>query len=800
MEFDGTLDLAVGFSARSKTWKNKKWKWSSLVKKLLKENKTTETFKEYQGANKTDRNKIKDVGGYVGGYVKNGRRKAENIVYRQLLTLDLDFAHLEIWSDFCLLFGNAAVIHATHSHSKKTPKYRLILPLNREASPDEYIAVGRYIAGELGIDYFDDTGFQPDRLMFWPSNPKDVKYYAEFQDGPWVDVEEVLQTYPDWTDSSLWPTSSGHSAKMQSLVKKQENPKDKKGVVGSFCRTYSIEDGITEFLEDVYTPTDEGRYTYTLGSTASGLVVYNGLFAYSHHGTDPCSGKLSNIFDLVRLHKFGHLDEGLNPNVVKSKSYKAMSALVLTDKKTKATIAQETIQGAIYDFAEDEADDFIYAESDEEVEETDLTWAEELEIDARGKYLSSANNLNIIFSNDPKLSNLFKFNKFDNKRYIFDSVPWRKIEKPEPIRNVDYSGIRNYIESVYAIVGNSKIDDALALQFEKQSFHPVKDYLGSLKWDKTKRINNVLKDYFGAVDNVYTEEAIRKTLVGAVARIYNPGIKFDLVLTIVGGQGTGKSTFVNKLGSGFSSDSFNTVHGKDSFEQLGGAWLIEMAELSGLRKAEVEAIKHFISKQEDTYRPAYARTVETFKRQCVFIGTTNNSDFLTDPSGNRRFMPIDINELRITKSIFKIEQKEIDQIWAEAIQLYKKGEKLYLSNAAEKIARVEQRGHSRTDERTGLVEQYLATLLPVDWEEKDLFARQQYLEDPLSPVGKYEREAVCVAELWCECLGKSKTEMSKYNTRDLNDIMKSLPGWHKAKSVKNFKYYGKQRYYSRSIF
>jgi len=801
MKYDGSIDLAIGMSAKSKIWKNKKWQWSELVTKLKEENKTNETFKEFISSTKDEQSKIKDVGGYVGGYLRNGRRKPENIVHRQIMTLDIDFAHPDFWDDFCMQFSNAALLHATHKHSETSPRYRLIMPLSREATPDEYVAVSRQIAGLMNIDIFDNTTFETNRLMFWPSNPKDVDYYCQSQDGPWVDVDEVLNTYADWTDSSLWPTADRKFEEVKSLSKKQEDPELKRGLIGAFCRSYAITEAIETFLKDVYVPTTDGRYTYLKGTAASGLITYDDKFAYSHHGTDPCGGKLCNAFDLVRIHKFGHLDaDNPNPNqITKLKSFKSMEDFASSNSKVKKTIASETINEAKYDFAEN-------PEDNTEPKEQDLTWAEQLEVDGKGNYLSNAQNLNTIFASDENLKGLFKQNDFDGKRYIFDTVPWRRVEKPEPVKNVDYSGVRNYIETIYKISGTLKIDDSLALEFNKHCFHPVKEYLTALEWDGIERADTLLIKYFGAKDNIYTREAIRKMLVGSVARIFNPGIKFDLVLTLVGQmQGTGKSSFFRALGREWFSDSFAGVNGKEAYEQLQGAWILEMAELKGLRKAEVEAVKHFISKQEDTFRPAYARVPETFLRQCVFVATTNEQEFLRDPSGNRRFMPVDVHDIKLTQNQdlrdFIDSPEVIAQIWAEAVTLYKAGETLFLSEEAEALASHEQKKHSETDERRGLIDDYINTLLPSKWNQMDIYERRTFLEDPLSDKGEanIERDHVCVAEVWCECLGKNKEDMDRYKTREINDILRSLDGWEQSKSTKNFGMYGKQKYYSRRL-
>lgn len=781
MKYDINLNIATGYSCGAKVWRNKKTKWSDLVVKLVTPKHTSETLKEFTNLSKTDQLSIKDVGGYVGGYLSNGRRSPQNVVNRQLITLDIDDAHLNFWDDFLMCYDCAALCHGTHKHSDATPRYRLIIPLDREVAPDEYVAISRQVAGMLGIEMFDNTTFETNRLMFWPSTPKDQTYYSVYQDGPFLNADEVLDTYLDWRDSSLWPTSKATFENVDSSVKKQEDPTTKNGIVGAFCRAYSITEVIDELLTDEYVEAMNGRYTYLKGSAAAGLVIYGDKFAYSHHGTDPTGGQLCNAFDLFRVHKFGHLDEGATGK--KKPSFKAMEDFIKKDPRTKGTIAKETIQGAKYAFSEP---------TDEEI---DLEWAKGLEVDGRGQYLSTASNLNLIFENDPVLKKVFKYNHFDNKQYVFRSLPWRKISKPDTLRDVDLAGIRNYLESTYKISSVQKVKDALTLTFEQHSYHPIKEYFESLAWDGQKRIENILPDFFGVVNNTYTIEAIKKTLVGAVARILDPGCKFDLVLTLVGKQGDGKSTFVRILGKDWSSDSFNTVHGREAFEQLQGAWLMEVAELAGLRKSDIESVKHYFSKQDDTLRVAFGETVQTYLRQNIFIATTNKDDFLQDSTGNRRFLPIDTDRSKACKNIFTELAPIVDQIWAEALGLYNNGETLYLSKEAEIIARREQSNHSQTDERRGVIEGFLEMGLPDDWNQRDVDARFLYYQNPNG--GMIQRDTVCVAQIWCECLGKPKEDMSRYNTREINDIMRSLDGWEAQKSPKNFKLYGKQKYYKR---
>lgn len=778
MKYDGFLDIAVGSNISITRWSNKKIKWSELVEKLNSTIKTQETYAEYLSFDKTKQSAIKDVGGYVGGFLINGLRTTQSILHRQLITLDLDTAYSDLWEDFILQFANAAVLHGTHKYSVNSPRYRLIMPLSREVSPEEYEAIARKIAGTIGLQYFDNTTFQVNRVMFWPSTPKDIEYYIKVQDGEWLDADAILATYDDWKNILEWPTVSNFQTKLTEALSRQEDPEIKDGIIGAFCRAYSIQEAINTFIPDIYVPVTDNRYSFTHGSTSGGLVIYENKFAYSHHSTDPASGRLCNAFDLVRIHKFGHLDITNKATKDSSKrSFKKMENLVINDVNVKKQIISENTGKPT----------------------SNNDWIEKLELEKSGKYTNSASNINLIIQNDEYLKNIFSYNVFDRKKYINKSVPWREVPYREPVREVDYAGLRNYIEVVYNIVSSPKIEDALQLEFERNAFHPVQEYLESLEWDNTPRIETVFQNYFGAEDSLYVREAASIMFSAAVARVYEPGIKFDLVITIVGPQGTGKSTFFKKLGRNWFSDTFTTFQGIKAFEQIQGVWILEMGELSGLKKADIEAVKSFISKSEDMYRPAYGRVVEVYPRQCIFVGTTNEPDFLLDPTGNRRFLPIDSNPYKVTKSVFDDLDSDIDQLWAEAFRIYKSGKPLFMSRDADFLAKIEQDRHSEVDERRGLIMHYLETKLPDNWDSMDIYDRRDFLAGNLSVKGTNTRDYVCIAEIWCECLGKDKTDMSRYNTRDINAIMKSLKNWEKINTTKTFPIYGVQKYYSRKL-
>jgi len=796
LKYNGSFDIATGRSRKETHWRNKEYQWSELLTRISVTHRTAEKYSEYMGAKKTRQDEIKDVGGYVGGYVNNGRRKAENIVHRQLLTLDIDFPTSDVWEDFKLLYGNAAAIYSTHKHHPESPRLRLILPLDRPVTTDEYTAIARRIAGDIDINAFDDTTYEPSRLMYWPSTAKDAEYVFQYQDGPWLSADAVLGTYKDWTNASEWPVSDRAGEVIHRDIKKQGDPQEKTGIVGTFCREYDIHEAIEAFLSDVYEPTDvNDRYTYIGGSTGAGLVVYDCKYAYSHHGTDPASGKLCNSFDLVRLHLYGLQDEDARPGTASNHlpSFNSMVDHASKDGRVRRRIGVERLETIKDEFTQH------YEEGEEAEVNTD--WLELLEADKKGNYKNTIDNVLVVLENDPALKGKLALNIFEHREISKGNLPWRKLTKDtRNLTDRDDAGLRHYLEKAYNLSGVQRVKDALDLSISKNAFHPVKDYLNSLVWDKTPRVETLFIDYLGAEDSAYTRAVTRKTLAAAVARIFNPGCKFDYVLTTVGKEGIGKSTIIKKLGREWFSESFTTVQGRESFEQLQGTWLMEMAELAGLKKAEVEQVKHFISKSEDRYRVAYGKRIDYYPRQCVFFGTTNDLDFLKGHTGNRRFWPVDTLQTVPVKDFdADFTEDEVNQVWAEAVQLYRSGEKLYLSKDLESQARDRQRQHSETDDRTGLVLKYLETLLPTDWAYMDIHQRRSYLtgDDELQAPGSVRRDRVSIAEIWVELFNKPIAEMSRYNTKDLHTIMKTIDGWEEDKSPVAVKGYGRQRVYRR---
>ena len=304
--------ISVGKSRKDIRWHNTDIGWYEFLERLREPYRTHETMREYKAMSKDEKGRAKDIGGFVGGALSSGRRKAANVLNRSLVTLDLDDAVSSAWDD-AALWGWRMAMYSTHSHTPEQPRLRMVFPLDRVVSVDEYQAIARRVGEYIGIDQLDPSTHEPSRLFYWPSCPSDGEYLFREQDGEVLCADEILRSYgldDAWKDSRLWPTGKNEAAVRLTEVKKQGDPTEKQGIVGLFCRTYDIHDAISTFLAHIYEEGTAGRYTYLAGSTADGAVIYeDGMFLYSHHGTDPCGGQLVNAFDLVRIHLFGELDD-----------------------------------------------------------------------------------------------------------------------------------------------------------------------------------------------------------------------------------------------------------------------------------------------------------------------------------------------------------------------------------------------------------------------------------------------------------------------------------------------------------
>ncbi|NSW93007.1 MAG: virulence protein E, partial [Firmicutes bacterium] len=558
-----------------------------------------------------------------------------------------------------------------------------------------------------------------------------------------------------------------------------EEPTTKQGIVGTFCRCYSISEAISKFLPDLYSPVDDSltRYTFAGASGYGGLVVYDkDTFAYSHHESDPCGGREVNAFDLVRIHKFGKLDDRVNEktNLNKLPSQIAMEKYAVSQPEVRRMRMSEIQE----EFSDEALDDDLEGDS----------WKEQLEFHHKtGDLLPTANNIELILSHG-EWHGVLAYDAFRNTEVIKNDLPWRKKERPhrlyEPWLGEDDDRRDHWFNKNYGFSSGVTIKKAFTEVTRRNKFHPIKSYVESRVWDGIERAEAIFIDYLGAPDTHYIRQVTRKMLLAAIKRLYEPGCKFDYMLVLIGPQGAGKSSILAKLGGEWSSDSLKNFENKEAGEHLQSGWIFEIGELSAMKRSEIEEVKLFLSKTEDRYRVAYDRVVSDFPRKCVFFGTTNNREFLRDPTGNRRFWPVELNPKKAKYSHWKhLTDELVIQIWAEVLCWFKAGETLELDEQAAIEANHQQAQHMESDPREGIIQEWLETPVQDEWgEEQD----------------ETMRIRVCAAQVWTECLGNKKGSMRPWEAKEICDILRRIPGWQERKGkAKMPGGYGVQRVFER---
>ncbi len=794
--------VSVAGTRKTKHWPRTEIFWSEFTEKLRVPVRSQETMEEYLTFPKAKQDELKDVGGFVGGSFAHDIRKAAYAEGRDLITLDMDQIPSgqagEILKRVCGL-GCAAAVYSTRKHVSYAPRLRLVVPLDRTATADEYEPVARKLASLVGIEFCDPTTFDVSRLMYWPSCCRDSEYICEVYDGGFCSLDGILGMYGDWKDVQQWPQVPGTDAAERRRLAKQEDPTAKKGIIGAFCRTYNIIQAMDKFIPGMYEETAiSNRYTYTGGSTVGGAVVYDGeMFLYSHHATDPCSGILVNAFDMVRLHMYGDQDQEAKEGTPNNKlpSYMLMSQMAAADPKVAALLAKEKFEQAQKAFN-------LQGNGTGEAsgQELDLDWLNCLTHDGKGKIAKTINNAVLILENDPLLKGKIVTDEFAGCGLVTGKVPWSIETGRRRWRDSDDAGYYNYMELFYGITGKEKLDNALLLVGSQNRINDVKEYLKGLKWDGVKRLDTLLVDYLGAEDSPYVRAVMRKSLCAAVARAVTGGVKYDNMPIFAGPQGIGKSTFLSLLGREWFSDSLTTFEGKEAAELIQGTWINEVGELTALSKQETNAVKQFLSKTHDIYRAAYGKRTDKYPRRCVFFGTSNEEEFLKDVTGNRRFWPVDVGVKPAKKSIWRDLPYEVDQIWAEAYLYWMLGEPLYLSKELELAAETMQESHREMSGKEGIVHEFLERDIPSNWDSMSLTARRQFWGGYLKlPEGEVlmKREKVCAMEIWVECLNSEAKYMSRKDSMEINTILASAPGWKRNKSKRRYGPHGIQRGFER---
>ncbi len=398
---------------------------------------------------------------------------------------------------------------------------------------------------------------------------------------------------------------------------------------------------------------------------------------------------------------------------------------------------------------------------------------QELDLTEKGFIKSSRMNCTKIFRHDPVLFEKIKYNILSQRVDIIGDVHWDRKSKGDALANSDLRAIHLYIEETYGVTSEKYMDEAMYLVADENQYHPVRDYLKSLRWDGTPRVRYALHHFLGADASDYTYGLLKFFMLGAVSRAFVPGIKFDYMLCLVGSQGAGKSTFFRLLShkDEWFCDDLKNLDSDSVYQKMMGHWIIEMSEMMGMINAKTnETIKSFLSRQKETFRTPYDRLPEDRPRQCVFAGTTNKMSFLpNDRTGNRRFLPILCHEE--DAEVFILDDEEasrayVDQMWAEIMEEYNRGNvQLKLSRELEKAVKDYQQMFMPEDVDAGLILAFM----------------QETAEDK-----------VCSKQLFKEALGNEYVQPQRWQTNDICEIVNTLiasgqlNGWKAFSSPKRF--------------
>ncbi len=403
-----------------------------------------------------------------------------------------------------------------------------------------------------------------------------------------------------------------------------------------------------------------------------------------------------------------------------------------------------------------------------------------IEYDKDGKEKSrkpqqTVRNFEIIMDNDDRFAGKIKFDEFSRQEYLIGEIPWESESCDRAWGSHDDAALYSIIQTDYEVKNRNDYFDAIKNVSMRNKFHPVRDILDGLEFDGEDHIRSLLPDYLGVEDTNYSYQVMRLWMLGAVARVYEPGCKFDYTMIFTGPQGLGKSTFLKMmaLNDNWFNDSLDSLDSDKAAQSLMGSWIVELAELKSLARTAggVESVKRFLTAVQDKYRAPYERRADIFLRQCVFAGTTNKSDFLQDETGNRRFLIIQTGVNKPEKSLFVPQaMQDMKAAWAQAVHIWKTEKpELILPDSCLEEARRLQDESMADDGKVGII--------------------TKFLED---------KKRTCVLEIWKEALAENGRPQ-KWQSSEISDIILSIPGWSRVKSPTNFKEYGKQKLFRKKL-
>lgn len=756
------IDLTIIPNRKTKQWYPVTMTWEKIVKAA--QEPATE----------------KDCGAYMAGKATSTSRKDSQVEYRSMVTLDADNADTELPARVEGL-GLTALVHSTYSHTTDKPRYRVIIPLMGPGLiEEEYPRAARGLMEALGKEQFDKTCDQPKRIMFWPSAAKPDQYEVYSYDAEPATAQGLLGRF------------GGFSAPPEHKRGPKRDPYKLPGVVGAFNRLYDMARAVEEFNLP-YEQVGENRWHYTPSESAGGVCVYPDGYVYSNHASDPAGGRALCMFDLVAMHKFADLDEEADTPLNVAPKDRPSIQKAMQEFTELPDVKAEMMGVNIGPLGKGEATD----------------WVSKLHVHPKtGKTVDEVHNWDLITEHDPVLQGL-AYNTMNLATVTLCDFPWRKVTpgKNDQLTNADRVQISSHIQRTYNMRRPSKeqVNDAIDVVAQDHSFHPVEEYLEGLQWDGASRIETWLP---GEV-NGYKRSIARLVAVQAVARMLDPGIKVDNCLILAGGEGLGKSWFIERMGHGWTCTlgPIDRGNARDTIMIMSRSWIAVADEGYSLKKADSDNMKNFITRTHDEVRLPYARETEILPRRQVIWGTTNDPTFLRAQEGNRRFLIVNVTE---KLDFDKYTREYVDQVWAEAVHIWKESRAKYgvegnpdlrLNDAEEEVAKGMRVEATEEEPLVGLIQDYLDTPVPENWERMPIDDRVSWLrnaEQGLVKPGTHRIERVCSLEIWMVLLGNSRGKMSRVESLEIAEALRKVPGWESSGARRaRFPFFGQQRFFSR---
>ena len=789
----------------------------------------------------------KDTGAYLPGRMKDGLRRNEALIDRSAITFDLDeltpeqFDYLK--SGKSRIWDHPFIMHPTRKHSRQFPRVRLIVFLKEAIDAEEYIAVSRHLACHIletraeSLDACDEVSYRPAQIAYFPSVCSDQKSFFIVNDDETGAVELfdavtfLDEECGDWHDIATLPFSEKRVRSIVARAKRSENPLTKKGIVGAYNK-YADRMGGMEWVFEKEIPgvyikgdphSSKPRYTYKAGTSMNGMIIEDGgLFGYSNHSTDPLYGQNSNSWDTVRTHKFGDLDVNADGEplvgipTAKLPSHAAMDEYAREIPQVMAELfkADFDFEAVDEDDASGEPDRGRKPKVSREVRELvgddgdDEDWMVDLDVFKDGSVKQIFANQVLIMGYDPRFRKTFQWDEMADETRVMRNVVSKKKLYPEirvrdprdgePLKDIHGSVVKAILTAPtgkgrlgygFPAPPEGDIWRAIDAAANLYPFHPLKRRVEAVEWDGQEHIDTFFIRHLRLKDTPYHRELSRLFFLAGIGRIYTPGAKFDLVYVIEGGQGGGKSTFLRYLAMDdkfFAELNVDLGEQQKIMEHTKGKFVLEIAELSSLKKSEIEIVKAFISAQEDQSRLAYDRKVSRIKRGFLLTATTNERVYLKDPTGARRFVSMWTPTTQFDPMNFDACKAEVMQAWAEArvafVRLQKKlglaeheCPPMMLSKEAARTSAEESKSRQMVDP-VDLVAEEIG-----EWLDKPLL-RSSLDEHGFLAEGESDdlllRCAVTVNSVLRDCYGLRAGTMNGLNVR-ANDIQEALRrlGW-----------------------